>query len=222
MDLGLTPELIRNGLLIYLLLVATLCLRAYAQAWLADRMGDPTPHQEGRLTLNPLPHMDLFGSVLLPLLCIFFLQPNLRSISFFMAWAKPVPINPSYFAHPWRGYMFTQLANPLMSILLATLAAVAGGIVYHFDPRFLEIFGPMIVLNASLIVIDFIPLPPLPGGMLLKHFGVITEDTFWAISRWTGLVLIIAFQIPVFRSLLGFLIGLVALPFGLLLELIAR
>src|SRR6188768_1521695 len=102
LGLGLTPEILRAGLLFYILLIACLGLRAYAQAWLADRLGDPTPREEGRLTLNLLAHMDLIGSVILPLLSIFYLQPGLRGlgdITFFLAWTKPVPINPSNFEH---------------------------------------------------------------------------------------------------------------------------
>src|SRR4051812_1064964 len=110
MDFGLTPAALRNGAILYILLIACLCLRAYAQAWMANRLGDPTPQQEGRLTLNPVPHMDLIGSVLLPLICIFYLQPNMGTIGFFLAWAKPIPINPAHFAHPGRGYLQTQLA----------------------------------------------------------------------------------------------------------------
>jgi Zn-dependent protease len=218
MDLGLTPDVLRTGLLLYLLLVVTLCLRTYGQAWVATRLGDSTPADHGRLTLNPLPHMDLIGSVILPLICIFYLQPRLGGISFFLAWARPVPINPSNFPHPGRDYMYTQLANPVVSLGLALVASVAGGLMFHFDPRTLELFGSLIILNASLIVIDFLPIPPLPGGMVLKQLGVMSEETFWQISRWSGLVLMVAFNIPAVRALISFMIGLVAAPFALLLR----
>lgn len=222
MDFGLTPEIIRAGLLLYLLLVVTLCLRAYAQAWMAHRLGDSTADQNGRLTLNPLPHLDLIGSVILPLICIFYLQPRLGGLSFFLAWAKPVPVNPANFKNPNRDFLFTQLANPVMSLMLALLAAVAGGMLYGVNPRTAEIFASLIVLNASLVVIDFLPIPPLPGAMVLRQFGVISEAAFWQISRWGGLVLIIAFQIPFVRGLLSVMIQVVAYPFMLVLQLIAQ
>ena len=77
MDFGLTPDAIRAGLIFYCLLFAVLILRAFAQAWLADRLGDPTPRSDGRVTLYPPPHVDLLGTVVLPLICIFYLQPRL-------------------------------------------------------------------------------------------------------------------------------------------------
>ena len=64
---------------------------ARAQAWIADRLGDPTPRNDGRVTLNPPPHVDLLGTVILPLICVFYLQPRLAQINFFLAWTKPVP-----------------------------------------------------------------------------------------------------------------------------------
>ncbi len=221
MDLGITPEFLRAGLLLYVLLVVTLCLRAYAQAWMAYRLGDHTASDAGRLTLNPLPHMDLIGSVVLPLICIFYLQPRMTSISFFLAWAKPVPVNPANFKNPSRDFLFTQLANPGMSLTLALLAAIAGGLLAHVDQRSAEVFGSLIFINASLIVIDCLPIPPLPGAMVLRQFGVMSEEVFWQIARWGGLVLIIVFQIPVVRGLLGMLIQILAYPFVIIFNLIA-
>jgi Zn-dependent protease len=218
---GITPEFLRAGLLFYILLIACLGLRAYAQAWLADRLGDPTPHDEGRLTLNLLPHMDLIGSVILPLISIFYLGPRLGSIAFFLAWTKPMPVNPANFHNPRRDYLFTQLAGTGMSIFLALLAAVAGGFAYRFDVKTIEVFGSLISINAMLIVLDLLPLPPLPGGMLLRHLGMISEETFHQVARWGGLVLLIAINIPVLRHLLGMLIALVQLPFRMVLESLA-
>src|SRR3954453_14149578 len=114
--MDLSPEALRGGLLFYILLIVCLGLRAYAQAWMADRLGDPTPREEGRLSLNLIVHMDLLGSAILPLLSIFYLQPGLRrlgDISFFLGWAKPVPINPANFERPQRDMLFTQFAPTL-------------------------------------------------------------------------------------------------------------
>src|SRR5688572_31892394 len=129
MDFGLTPEALRTGLIFYFLLFAVLILRAFSQAWLADRMGDPTPRNDGRVTLYPPPHVDLLGTVVLPLICIFYLQPRLEQINFFLAWTKPVPTNPSYFKHPKQGELFTQFAGFAMCVLLGLLAAIVGGFV---------------------------------------------------------------------------------------------
>lgn len=224
MDLGLTPELLRAGLILYILLFASLILRAFAQAWLADHFGDPTPRDEGRVTLYPLPHVDLLGTVVLPLICIFYLQPQMArsNITFFLAWTTPVPINESNFRNPGREYLLTQFAGFGMSFLLALFAAVAGGLFYHVEPRTAEIFGSMIALNAMLMVLDFLPVPPLPGGLLLRHWGWISEGTYWAIARWSGLALMIAFNIPVTRWIIGVLVALVQIPFVQVFGMLAR
>jgi Zn-dependent protease len=133
-------------------------------------MGDPTPRNDGRVTLYPPPHIDLLGTIILPLICIFYLQPGRTSIFFFLAWTKPVPTNPGNFSNPRRGELFTQFAGSIICVLMATLAAVIGGLAMQAEPRSLEISIMLIGICAMLIVLDFLPIPPLPGGMLLRHF----------------------------------------------------
>jgi Zn-dependent protease len=223
MDFGVTPEHLRSGLIFYFLLFAVLVLRAFAQAWLADRMGDPTPRADGRVTLYPVPHIDMLGTVILPMICIFFFQPRLTGINFFLAWTKPVPTNPGYFKHSRRGELFTQFAGFGMCVLLALCAAVIGGFALAAtkDLRMLEISGALIGICAMLMVLDLLPIPPLPGGMLLRHLGLISDEAFWNISRWGGLLLLIAFQLQPVRNAIGFLVALLAAPFVLLLRSIA-
>ena len=222
MDFDLTPEAIRAGLIFYCLLFAVLILRAFAQAWIAEKLGDPTPRNDGRVTLYPPPHVDLLGTIILPLICIFYLQPRLAQINFFLAWTKPVPTNPNNFAHPRRGELFTQFAGCGMCIAIALLAAVIGGFLFRLDPRSVEISVTLIGICAMLIVLDLLPIPPLPGGMLLRHWGVISEEAFWSISRWSGIVLLIAFNLPPVRMVIGIAVSIIATPFATLLRLIAQ
>ncbi|MBI5766544.1 MAG: site-2 protease family protein [Verrucomicrobia bacterium] len=221
MDLGLSPDAIRNGLLLYLVLFASLVLRTFAQAWLADRFGDPTPRDEGRVTLYPVPHIDLLGSVVLPLICIFYLQPQLGQINFFLAWMNPVPMNPSNFGHPRRDFLLTQFAGFGMSVILALVAAILGGLLLSTSRETVEIFIPLIGINAMLMMLDFLPVPPLPGGALLRHWGVIGEEAYWSIARWSGLVLIIAFNLRPVQLVLGMIVGLFQAPFILIYKLVA-
>lgn len=81
---------------------------------------------------------------------------------------------------------------------------------------------PLIAINSSLMVLDFLPLPPLPGGMLLRELGLISEEMFWSVARWGGLLLLIAFQVPQFQMLFRTLVGYLATPFLLLIGLIVR
>jgi Zn-dependent protease len=222
MDFGLTPAALRAGLIFYFLLFGVLILRAFSQAWLADRMGDPTPRSDGRVTLYPPPHIDLLGTIILPLICIFYLQPRLAQIAFFLAWTRPVPTNPANFLHPRRGELLTQFAGTFICLLIALVSAIIGGLLVQTEPRSLDITFTLIGICAMLIVLDLLPLPPLPGGMLLRHFGIISEEAFVSFSRWGGLILLISFNIPPVRALIGRCVVFVASPFAMILDAVAR
>src|SRR5512138_2705291 len=109
-------------------LVLAVCFHEAAHGWVADRNGDPTARLAGRITLNPLPHIDLFGSILLPALLIFSNAPIL------IGWAKPVPVNPRNFRNPRRGFWQVSIAGPASNLLLAVLAAIALKVWTVFDP----------------------------------------------------------------------------------------
>lgn len=218
------PLVLRNGLIYFIILAASLCLRAFAQAWVANRLGDRTPAMEGRLTLNPVPHIDLLGTIVLPLISIFYLQPALdrASLRFFLGWAAPVPINPHNFRNPRTGVLLTQFAGTGFSILLSLVAAVIAGVflrLHNQDP--IEVFGVIIIINCSLIVFDCLPLPPLPGGVLLRHLGFMSEETFVHFSRWSGLALLILINIRPVANMISFLVELTTIPFSLVMQLVA-
>jgi len=217
------PLVLRNGLIYFIILAASLCLRAYAQAWMANRLGDRTPAMEGRLTANPLPHVDILGTVALPLIFIFYLQPSLdrADLRMFLGWAKPVPINPHNFKNPRGGAVLVGFSGLIMSLILLFIAAVAGGLLYRADPQIVGIFGALIAINSCLVVFDCLPLPPLPAGGLLRHLGYISEETYVNIARWSGLVIIILINLKPVAVVFGILQGIVALPFYLIMERIA-
>src|SRR6056297_3228044 len=107
----------------YLILLASLSVHEWAHAWSAGKLGDNTARMMGRATLNPIPHMDPVGTVLLP---AFFLLLSPGGV--FFAWAKPVPVNPSNFAKPVRDDILVSMAGPFSNLLLALGAAVLYGL----------------------------------------------------------------------------------------------
>lgn len=207
-SLDLSPDALRQGLLLYIILVTGLCIHEWAHAYVADRLGDDTPRSQGRVTLNPVVHMDLFGSVIFPLLCIFVLPGN-----FFFAWGRPVLINPSNFVHRVRDDILTTLAGPASNLCLALVFAVAGGFAYRFDPSTQQLFTLGIVINVTLAVFNMIPLPPLDGGQILRRVIGMTDETFVSISRWSFLALLLVLNVDAFRLVLMRLMALVAYPF---------
>lgn len=216
MDTGFTLAALREGLMFYIVLVVSLSIHEWAHAFTADRLGDNTPRQDGRVTLNPVAHMDLFGSVIFPLVCIFLFPGGLL-----FGWGKPVMINPSNFANRKRDEVFTTLAGPMSNLALALLTAVVGGLLYRFDERTLELFRVMLTMNVALAVFNLIPLPPLDGGNLMRHAVGMSEETYLNIGRWSFLVLLIAINLPPVRALLGMVMGVVSWPFVVLFQAIA-
>ncbi|MGH9556995.1 MAG: site-2 protease family protein [Terriglobales bacterium] len=156
-----------------------------AHAWTARRCGDPTAYMLGRVTLNPVKHIDPFGTVLLPVFCLI---SNLPVIG----WAKPVPVDPRNFKNVVRDDILTSVAGPVSNFLVATGAVLGMGLIAVFSPEegrivvrsvasgFLvetqSVLLPITLLlyNAMLInvllgVFNLIPIPPLDGSHVLRH-----------------------------------------------------
>lgn len=153
--------------------VMALSVHEFAHAYLADRFGDPTPRQAGRVTLNPLAHLDPVGTLLL-----FFAN---------FGWAKPVPINPRYFRHALAEEIQVSLAGPFANLVLAVLV----GVFLRFVPTsaFIEQAAALIVvLNLNLMIFNLVPIPPLDGSHFLRAF--VSEDVYWRLLLWGPLLIL--------------------------------
>ncbi len=144
-------------------LVFSIIIHEVAHGYVAYRLGDPTARNANRLTLNPLPHIDLMGSIILPLFLIIVKSPIL------LGWAKPVPFNPGYFRDVKKGVMLVGLAGPVSNLLLATIAAM----ILRIFP-FGELLGffllQICLINVILAVFNLIPIPPLDGSRVVIGF----------------------------------------------------
>lgn len=154
-----------------IILLISVILHEIAHGLAAKKLGDPTASDAGRLTLNPIKHIDPYWTILIPLLLIAAHSP------FVIGGAKPVPVDPRYFKDPKRDMMWTAIAGPATNIILALLA---WGILYFFaqpsiQPHIPSIFlffiaqaGLLaIIINVMLAVFNLIPVPPLDGGRIL-------------------------------------------------------
>jgi Zn-dependent protease len=128
----------------------------YAHARAALSLGDPTAKLAGRLTFNPLSHMDPIGAI-----CLYL---------FSFGWAKPVPVNPRYFRNPRMGSLWVSLAGPIANLGAALLAGML--IRYFLFPweLYLRILVSMVILNIALGLFNLIPIPPLDGSHILESF----------------------------------------------------
>jgi Zn-dependent protease len=159
----LTPEKIAFGVAAYFVLLFSLSFHEAAHAWMALRMGDDTALREGRLTLNPLPHIDPVGTVLFPLIQIFFGGIPL-------AWAKPTPVGGHNLKRLARGHILVAAAGPVSNLILAVVftgalfVAVQTGLVG--DRGVQVLIGNGIAINVMLAIFNLIPIPPLDGSWI--------------------------------------------------------
>jgi len=152
-----------------IVLIGSVILHEVAHGWVANRLGDPTAKLEGRLTLNPLKHLDPVGSILIPGILLITKAP------FLFGWAKPVPYNPYNLKKPQRDEVLIALAGPAVNILIALFAAILFRVL-PFGPETLvgSILFITVILNLVLAVFNLIPIPPLDGSKLL--FAIIPSS----------------------------------------------
>ena len=156
---------------VFVLFIFSVIVHEVAHGWVAYRMGDPTAKEMGRLTLNPVPHIDLFMTILLPVALHF-----LSNGAFMFGGAKPVPVDPRRFRNPRRGLMLVSLAGPASNVLLAVVAAaVFRGILAGTGAtveslavaQALTVCMHLCFLNLFLALFNLIPVPPLDGGRVV-------------------------------------------------------
>jgi Zn-dependent protease len=199
-------------LLSIIILIFSIIIHEVGHAWMANRLGDPTAKMLGRLTLNPLPHIDTFGSIILPLFFVITGSP------FMIAWAKPVPYNPNLIKDKKYGDLKVSIAGPGSNILIATFfgllarflplametktAIVNAYFTSNFDFILSSISGNVIgsifvmsilfcFLNLLLAIFNLIPIPPLDGSKIIANFlPYRAKMKFFAIERY-GMFLIL-------------------------------
>jgi Zn-dependent protease len=152
-------------------LVFAITVHEVAHGWVASKLGDPTAKQMGRLTLNPIKHIDLFGTIIIPGILLI-----LGGVVF--GYAKPVPIGWRNLRNPRRDMALVAIAGPTANVLMALAwALVAKVAIWQYDAGHIEIGAPLyfmsaagIMLNLVLLVLNLIPIPPLDGSRVVASF----------------------------------------------------
>jgi len=201
-------KLLIDGLILYLGLVIMLTCHEFGHAWMALRCGDDTAQREGRVSLNPLVHIDLLGTVLLPLLMIFLSLTGSNLGGFLLGWAKPVPVNPNNLRRPRTDDILVTLAGPWMNLLLgiALIGLVRVGAAAHSHTLMIVAFR-MAHLSVLLCFFNLLPIPPLDGSQIVRSVTSMTYQTYNEFARYGFFILIIALQVPLVQQLLDGVTG---------------
>lgn len=201
----MNSEAIINGLLGYVCLVILLTFHEFAHAWTAWKCGDDTARLQGRVSLNPIVHMDLLGTVILPLFVVFLNAADSKLAGFIIGWGKPVPVNPYNLRHRRSQDTLVALAGPAMNL---ALAAVAVGLARGFEVArmgsMVEVAVMLAVISLLLCFFNLLPVPPLDGSHLVKNVIGMSDETYLKISRYGFLIVILLLQIPAVNAALWF------------------
>ena len=199
-----------SGLLFYLCFIPVLTFHEFAHAWTSSKCGDDTARNLGRVSLNPIVHMELIGTVVLPLLAIYLSITNPLLAGFIIGWGKPVPVDVSNLRLPRRDDTLIALAGPGMNLVLAILCmgiAKLGAVMKGADGSqvgqvMVEIGLLLVRVNLILAFFNLLPIPPLDGSHVIKNAVGMSYETYWRLSQYGFIMVIIAINIPGVRNLI--------------------
>jgi Zn-dependent protease len=179
--MDITADQVRTAVVSLIAFILSVAVHEFGHAWMANRLGDRLPAEQGRLTLSPLAHIDPVGTILLPLLAAF--APGGMPL---LAWGKPVQTNPKAYRgiSPRVGNMLVSLMGPFMNLVLAVVISILLIVLSHIVklPADLVVgaIRYFLVLNISLMFFNLLPVPPLDGGSVL---AVVLPQSLQSIPR---------------------------------------
>jgi len=197
-----------SAIFFFIIIILSAIIHEYAHGWMAERLGDPTARLSGRLTLNPIAHIDPIGTILVPLVLLF------SGTNFLFGWAKPVPYNPFNLRDKRWDPMWVALAGPGSNLIIAAVLSI----MVRLSPgsAFIELVAMIVYINILLAVFNLMPVPPLDGSKVL--YSLLPDSVKWlrvkiAMERY-GMILVILFIFvfwqfvsPVVRFLFRLFVG---------------
>jgi len=209
-----------NVLLGYLLFVPLITLHEWGHAWVAWKCGDNTAYNEGRVTINPIAHMEFIGTVVLPLMASFVALSNPALAGFIIGWGRPVPVNISNLRRPRIDDTLVTIAGPTVNFILAfALVGLWKVGVLEGMPDLAKVGKDGAIMSLALCFFNLIPIPPLDGSHILKNLVGMSQETYMRFYQFGFIAVLVVINLPGVRAALAFLIygthGLMASVFGL-------
>lgn len=173
------------------ILIFSVIIHEVSHGWVAHKLGDSTAKALGRLTLNPIPHIDILGSVIIPGFLL------ILNTGFLFGWAKPVPYNPLNLKDPDKGGAIIALSGPVINIIIGLTAGLSARLLHsQFSTDATEgvivILGMIAVINFILAIFNLFPIPPLDGSKVLFAFVPISNEMKMQLER-NGMLFVILF-----------------------------
>lgn len=170
-----------------IILILSAVAHEYMHGWMAYRLGDDTAKNAGRLTLNPLAHLEWFGSFFLPLVMI------ISGMPFVFGWAKPVPYNPWNLRDKKYGEAKVAAAGPLGNLIIAIFFGLCLRFLPFYNIAFSGLLGIIVYINLVLMIFNLVPIPPLDGSKILGTFLPANLRERYLGSERTGFIFVILF-----------------------------
>ena len=186
-----------DKIIFYILLLIGITMHEFGHAFAADRLGDPLPRAQGRVSMNPLAHIDMLGTVILPLLMLFS-GPGLL-----FGWGKPVQVSLPNPKTRMRDDLLSTAAGPAMNFVLAFISAVLIVIGdYRESAGMVQVGTISLLINCMLMVFNMIPVPPLDGSHFLRYALNMSSYAYARVSQYGFFILLAIIMIPQTRALL--------------------
>ena len=219
-DALFSQDVIVEKFLLFFILVTSICIHEWAHAFCADKLGDSLPRREGRVTLNPLVHIDLLGTIIIPLAMIF-LSPGFA----ILGCGKPVRVSLPNHETRSRDDILITLAGPFSNLCLAFFGVLGIGLlaqILHLNDSLLRLVAIIVNLNCLLFLFNLIPIPPLDGSHILKRAIGMSDITFIKFSRFGFFLLLVIINIEYFTIFFNQTLTLLTSPFFDFFALIIR
>ncbi|MGZ8920718.1 MAG: site-2 protease family protein [Limisphaerales bacterium] len=197
-----------QGLLFYLCFIPVLTFHEFAHAWTSSKCGDDTAKDLGRVSLNPIVHMEVVGTVVLPLLAIYLSVTQSALAGFIIGWGKPVPVNLHNLRNPRRDDTLIALAGPGMNLILAFICMgvvkvgllLKGGGMDGTGEMLVSIGVLLVRVNLILAFFNLLPIPPLDGSHVLWNALGLSWESFFKAMQFGFILVIVAINIPGVRD----------------------
>lgn len=181
----------------YLCFVPLITMHEWAHAWVAWKCGDNTAYNEGRVTINPIAHMEVIGTVVLPLAGSFIALTNPALAGFIIGWGRPVPVNIGNLRRPRVDDTLVTVAGPTMNFIIAFgLVAVTKLFVEFGVGKYAEDLVRTAQLSLFLCFFNLIPVPPLDGSQIMRNLVGMSYHTYAQLNQWGFMILIVVINIP--------------------------